>query len=49
MTGARTYRGVTIWRNDSPGHRLRWTAGRLAADTLQGLKALIREQEGVGR
>jgi len=38
-----TYRGVTIWRNTSPGYRLRWSAiGFGASDTLQGMKFLIR-------
>jgi hypothetical protein len=35
--------GVTIWRNTSPGYRLRWTAGRFAADTLDGIRRLIRD------
>ncbi|MDE2104554.1 MAG: hypothetical protein KGL39_45385 [Patescibacteria group bacterium] len=39
-----TYYGVTIWRNTEPSYRLRWTAGHLAADTLAGIKQLIREQ-----
>lgn len=38
------YRGINIYRN-APGHRLRWfsIAPSLAADTLAGMKALIRE------
>jgi hypothetical protein len=37
------YRGVIIWRNE-PGYGLRWYAtGYGAADTLAGMKALIRE------
>jgi hypothetical protein len=41
-----TYRGVNIYRSDEPGYRLRWTtiAPRLAADTLDGIKALIRDR-----
>jgi hypothetical protein len=38
------YFGVTIWRKTTPGYQLRWTAGRLAADTLQGIRQLIREE-----
>jgi hypothetical protein len=38
------YRGVIIWRNARPGYALRWSAtGFGAADTLAGMKALIRE------
>jgi hypothetical protein len=38
------YRGVIIWRNTRPGYALRWSAtGFGAADTLAGMKALIRE------
>lgn len=37
-----TYCGVTIWRNTAPGYALRWTGGGMAADTLAGLKRLIR-------
>lgn len=45
---SRIYKGWIITRNTSPGHALRWSAwesgkGRLAADTLIGLKRLIRE------
>lgn len=40
----REYFGVMIWRNDTPGYRLRWSAlGGFAADTLEGIKQLIRE------
>jgi hypothetical protein len=47
MTYVRTFHGVNIWRN-GPGFALRYTARldngqRLAADTLAGIKALIRE------
>jgi hypothetical protein len=40
-----TYRGVNIWRNTEPGYRLRWytVSPSLAADTLAGIKHLIRE------
>lgn len=41
------YRGCAIFRNTSPGYALRWQTTcnglRLAADTLAGVKALIRE------
>jgi hypothetical protein len=37
------YRGHVIFRNTAPGSRLRWSAGRFAADTLAGIKYLIRE------
>ncbi len=42
------YKGVIIWRNTSAGYALRYTATanngqRLAADTLAGIKQLIRE------
>jgi hypothetical protein len=41
--GYHEYRGVIIWRATEPG-RLRWSAiGYGAADTLAGMKALIRE------
>lgn len=52
MTGARKprlvvpYMGENIYRNTGPGFtgaRLKWTCGRLAADTLDGIKRLIRE------
>lgn len=40
-----TYKGITIWRNISPGYALRWTANvngdRVAADTLAGIRQLI--------
>lgn len=41
------YKGFNIMRNVQLGHRLRWTAwsyatGTLAADTLAGIKELIR-------
>jgi len=38
------YFGVSIWRNMAPGYALRWMAGRFAADTLAGIRALIREE-----
>lgn len=40
-----TYRGVNIYRQTEPGHKLRWytIVPRLAADTLEGIKQLIRE------
>jgi hypothetical protein len=41
-----TYMGVLIHRNTEP-HKLRWWAfgpqGLIAADTLAGIKSLIRE------
>jgi len=41
------YMGCTMFRNTSPGYALRWTARcndqRLAADTQNGLRELIRE------
>jgi hypothetical protein len=44
---AREYKGCTIWYSTEPGYRLRWTAmtarGQVAADTLAGIKQLIRE------
>jgi hypothetical protein len=44
MKAYHTYYGVTIWRNTKPGYRLRWSAlGGFAADTLAGIKQLIRE------
>lgn len=37
------YMGVTIWRNSEP-HKLRWySLGIGAADTLAGMKQLIKE------
>jgi hypothetical protein len=44
MTAHSTYYGVLIWRNTQPGYKLRWTAGRLAADTLAGIRSLIRDE-----
>lgn len=40
-----TYRGVHIWRQDIPG-KLRWYTiiPNLAADTLAGIKELIRKE-----
>ena len=40
---SRTYKGQTIWFNNMPGSRLRWTSNGLAADTLDGIKSLIRK------
>lgn len=41
-----TYYNTFIWKNTSPGYALRYTAcGGLAADTLAGIKELIRERE----
>lgn len=41
-----TYFGVDIYRNTEPGYRLRYRArtriGGIAADTLDGIRALIR-------
>lgn len=38
------YMGEVIFRNVSGGHALRWSCiGYGAADTLQGMKELIRE------
>jgi len=40
------YRGHVIWRNAPGSNRLRWTAlGGFAADTLAGIKALIRDSQ----
>lgn len=37
-----TYRGINLWRATEPG-RLRWSAlGYGSADTLAGMKALVR-------
>jgi hypothetical protein len=36
------YMEVLIFRNTTPGHRLRWSCTGYAADTLEGMKALIR-------
>lgn len=42
-----TYFGVTIWRRTGAGYATRWTAagpqGQLAADTLAGIRQLIRD------
>lgn len=48
VRGYYIYKGVTIWRNTQAGYHLRYTAKasngqRLAADTLSGIKQLIRE------
>jgi hypothetical protein len=41
------YRGAIIFRSTDPG-KLRWSAlGYGAADTLAGMKSLIREAQGV--
>ena len=41
------YMGESIMRNTCPGYALRWSClGYGAADTLQGMKALIREAKG---
>jgi hypothetical protein len=50
IAATREYRGVVIFRNTVPGYALRWTArskqgSPLAADTLDGIKTLIREEE----
>lgn len=38
------YMGTIIWRNTEPGYALRWySLGYGAADTLAGMKQLIRE------
>lgn len=42
------YRGIPIFRNLAPGFALRWHArieghGRLSADTLVGIRSLIRD------
>ena len=44
------YRGVTVFRKTEPGSALRWSARStngdpLAADTVEGIKQLIRESE----
>lgn len=50
MSTVREYRGVLIHRNTSP-HLIRWwslgTGTMLAADTLAGMRALIRDAHGV--
>jgi hypothetical protein len=45
-----TYRGAVIFRKESPGFALRYTARLkdgtpLAADTLEGIRALIRASQ----
>lgn len=46
MTGVYLYRGVVIFRATAPGWRLRYTArGGFAADTLAGIKRLIRDAQ----
>jgi hypothetical protein len=43
------YMGEYIIRNTSRPHALRWSCiGYGAADTLQGMKQLIRESKGTG-
>jgi hypothetical protein len=37
------YRGLTIYCRVGPGHRLKWTGGGFAADTLAGIRRLIKE------
>lgn len=42
------YFGINIYRNTEFGYKLRWTSGftskgRFAADTLDGIKNLIRD------
>lgn len=48
------YMGIPIHRNEVRGYHLRWWAltqshGRLAADTLVGMKQLIRSTLAGGR
>lgn len=47
----RTYYGVTIWPHDPNSMGLRWTATidgtRLRADTLDGIRELIRRELGI--
>lgn len=45
MAKIHTYRGVNIYRNEGVSYRLRWytVVPNLAADTLAGIKQLIRE------
>ena len=49
MKLTREYRGRIIFRNTEPGCALRWSCltknGRVSADTLAGLKKLIRQYE----
>ena len=42
-----TYFGINIYLKTSPGYALRWTTveGGLAADTLAGIRELIREYQ----
>jgi len=40
----RTYFGISIWWNDKPSHALQWTGGGFAADTLSGLKSIIKAE-----
>lgn len=46
MTYHSTYCGRTVWHNTAAGYALRWIAcgeaGQLAADTLAGLRHLVR-------
>lgn len=47
MRLAREYRGVIIWPAGENSSGIRWTAnvnGNLRADTLAGIKALIRHR-----
>lgn len=50
MTAVREFRGVIIHENPAPcGYKLRWWAfsprgGQLAADTLAGMRELIRRE-----
>lgn len=46
-----TYYGISIYRNTEPGYKLRWFSetipdlqivGRFTADTLDGIRSLIR-------
>lgn len=43
----REYMGCTIWRADVPGSSMPWSSvtvfRRVCADTLEGIKKLIRE------
>jgi hypothetical protein len=53
LNGIRTYRGVLIHRCAPNSSGMRWhtvgsnAGGSLKADTLRGLKALIRHDQGV--
>lgn len=46
----RTYYGIDIHYNAEPGYRLKWWAftpsGQVSADTLDGIKQLIRQSLG---